>query len=74
MSEWQSIETAPVGQVVQLGWYHDNYGYTNSGLTWRTEVGPAWVYKRILFIRRVVRGGDYRATHWRPLPEPPQHS
>ena len=74
MSEWQPIETAPIGQAVQLGWYDNNFGYTESGLTWRTAVGLAWVYKRNLFISRVVRGGYDRATHWRPLPEPPQHS
>lgn len=74
MSEWQPIETAPVGVRVRLGWWEDHAEWTAMGdpMKWKSRDGVAWVQVGRWLFKRVVRG-DYadRATHWMPLPAPP---
>lgn len=61
MSEWQPIETAPrdfeFRCLLSHGWSVVT-GYWD---------GTGWVNERSPFPRRY-----YRATHWMPLPEPPE--
>lgn len=61
---WQPIETAPVGVAVRLGYWRVAY---DGRCQWQEESGPAFV--RFLFFFKRATHGD--ATHWKPLPEPP---
>ena len=71
MTDWQPIETAPTGVIVRLGWWEERYSPDRPPLVWRTSVGIAW--EKTLFGRkRAFRSHDLgKATHWKPLPEPP---
>ena len=72
MSEWQPIETAPVGVHVLLGRYRERYIDADPPLTWVKEVGIAFETERKWFRTVVVKTYDgKRATHWKPLPAPP---
>lgn len=57
---WQPIATAPDDTKLLLGWWGTLYG---SHYEWEQEVGLA----------KCTRGGwrHGRATHWRPLADPP---
>ncbi len=59
MSEWQPIETAPIGQEV-LVYVPRRLGalYAGARLT-----GTQWWSRNL---------GDLKPTHWMPLPEPPK--
>ena len=63
---WQPIETAPTGQVVEMGGW-DDWGCDKR--VWRTQIGVA--YDRVCVVFSVKRHGP-RMTHWRYLPEPPE--
>lgn len=67
MSDWQVIETAPIGEAVELGWWDSSY---DGKLLWKQ--GPGMVVKHLLSRRKTGHefGRGY-ATHWRTLPEPP---
>lgn len=71
---WQPIETAPVGEAVELGWWDTGWTADPSGnLNLRWERGPGVVKKRLFSQRKTgVEFGRGYATHWRPLPEPPE--
>jgi hypothetical protein len=67
MSEWQDISTAPHGEEVLLGWWtQDGHG----GVNWECEVHAAsWGWQRDGI---TYRGRRVQATHWMPLPSPPE--
>ena len=64
--QWKPIETAPVGKAVRLGWWEGG-----RCLTWRSGAGV--VTRKLFSGRKTGRefGRDY-ATHWKPLPDPPE--
>lgn len=66
MGEWQDIETAPHGVRVLLGWrdWRDH--------AWCMEVGPASFGWRTKEVSNLSRHGS--ATHWKPLPSPPDEA
>ena len=61
---WQSVETAPHGEDVLL--YCPEYGFASPA---HVEVGPySTGWRRDGYSTMSYHA---RATHWRPLPEPP---
>lgn len=57
MNEWQNIESAPDDDVLILGWWATFLGVRS----WECEIEH---YDREF--------GDHCATHWMPLPDPPE--
>lgn len=75
MSEWQPIETAPVGVKVRLGWWEDYSYYSGeeNDLRWKTNDGIAREMEGFwLFRKPVLTYEGKRATHWQYWPEPPK--
>ena len=65
--KWEPIETAPRGEEVLLGWWEsDGLG----GGRWTAEVACASHGWRRGSISNMSKHG--RATHWMPLPPPPE--
>ena len=69
MIEWQPIETAPHETTVLLGWIEEwsrewkcEVGFASRGSAWPAPGGGRY--------SNYFRHG--RATHWMPLPEPPE--
>lgn len=65
---WQPIETAKTGERVKLGWWDMRYGASEP--IWRAEAGVAW--RSAWFGLSRAREDCDDATHWQPLPGPPQ--
>lgn len=65
MSEWQPIETAPDAETILV--------YVNDPLGKGVHFGCVYRYPDGTFYPR-AQGlhGDWKITHWMPLPEPPQ--
>lgn len=68
-SEWQPIETAPVG---------DGFKNRSYVLMWSAEdgafVGHTWSVREKIFYSDhpgCIEGNDVRPTHWMPLPPSP---
>lgn len=69
MSEWQAIETAPIGddwkdRIYVLMWSDEDGAF----------VGYAWtIHGKRLYSDHpgCIEGNDVRPTHWMPLPDPP---
>lgn len=61
--KWQPIDTAPADTELLLGWFHQFLG---DGRCWHMTVDFACS----------TRGGWWhgQATHWMPLPEPPEET
>lgn len=59
MADWQPIETAPDGDVLLLGWW---FPITPGGSSMSWECDVEWY----------EIGGGHCATHWQPLPPPPE--
>lgn len=81
--EWQPIETAPkdgtrilvarVGENIGADAMEINHWFVNE--TWRYEpvAGSADLYRRVKGdVYQGWSGNGHRATHWQPLPEPPE--
>lgn len=65
--EWQPIETAPKGRRILVGWW--DYGFGNEP---RWKQGSGEVKFSLISNKAVLREfGKGHATHWKPLPEPP---
>lgn len=67
MSEWRPIETAPLYETVlvygkEIGWPDT---YIGAGRGVRDFGGVSWVRPD---------GDHVEATHWMPLPEPPEET
>lgn len=62
MSEWRTIDSAPMNEKVLLGWMSSD--------SWRYSIDE---YKREWDLGNYRSGITVhdRATHWMPLPEPP---
>ena len=66
-SGWRPIETAPHEEVVLLGWWQSDWLGNDD---WVSEVDHAsFGWRRGSISSRSYHG---RATHWQPLPPPPQ--
>lgn len=79
MTDWRPIETAPKDGSVfvivmagepesyEVGWYEPYYGYEYVALY-------GGLYRKEQRLLGEWRGFDnfHRATHWLPLPEPPE--
>ena len=66
MSDWQPIETAPTGVTVRLG----RWDVFDGHLRWREREGVA--FKRVFWLWRARADDWMNATHWMPLPAPPE--
>lgn len=68
MSEWQPIETAPKDGSTFLVW--DSYYGTRIGRYFRRADHDDWL--SYMDASGGSSKGGMRATHWKPLPEPPK--
>lgn len=66
---WRDIGTAPHGQEVLLGWWDED---GQGGSNWATEIGCASFGWRRGSISNMSRHSH--ASHWQPLPPPPERS
>ena len=77
MSEWQPIQTAPVGIPILVWGPEDEFAVAeyegrNKEDTWDAVTGERLGDRRCLLTYYVEGGGDTYPTHWMPLPEPPK--
>lgn len=76
MSEWQPIETCPVGVAVLLYQPNDDNSFRSEGMIVGeiernfTPTIPIWVTPSMVGGWEMECELD-RPTHWMPLPEPP---
>lgn len=69
MTNWRSIETAPMdGTLVDLWIEADGARFRATDYRW---TGTAWEYKHGGTIEYNFGNGDMRATHWHAIPVPP---
>ena len=66
---WQPIETAPTGQVVEMGGWDV---WMRKESEWRTRIGVARVRRFWFFSALSSDARNYNMTHWRDAPEPPE--
>jgi hypothetical protein len=69
MSEWKTIDTAPIDGSVFLAYYKLE-GLSESWQRVRQVFWSASI-EDFVFSGRAVRSYSEKPTHWMPLPEPP---
>jgi hypothetical protein len=72
--EWQSIETAPRGEIEDLPKYGGVSGPTVLLSNGKKTYSGYWMERYVsgYYARTFGPPGIPKPTHWRPLPEPPK--